>query len=594
MEEQQTAGHFGPAQTSGTGRVNRHRDLRSSVFALILTSVCYLYWSLSGSLYTYLDNMTVSMVSGGMFGNRFFCQYLHPLLSCLIYGLSRIMPFADVFALLVHIALFGSVYMLSRIGIGMMGSELPKSREIRDYIFLMLVILSVLFFAIGMNLWGVNYTVQTAAILFAGLVTLSWAGETEAGRGRIAAGTLLIAVGFMIRSETALLFIPFIGLELLTGILNGSDRKAALRKALRCFGAAVLAAAVLLVSRGIFNSFEPYASDNRYTEYRTVVEDYPMGPFDPAKGEALGIDEATYSLVSGSWVLLDTERIDTETLKGIAEIGGRNAFEYDLRGLLGALREMARRVRGTDIYLLVLTVMTVFLSLRNAVTAKSKWLKAEAVLALLGGFVILLYFTFRGRALFRVWQTVLLAVDAVLVCNTIHVGRERAQASEKAGLPQALFMLVMCALLYYAAGQMLAHTVIHPPITPLTSRWNADDSAYAQTWENDGLYIWSNWYLTIPIHFADQNKLPTQRVVDHNIPVGDWTYGQVYFREFLAERNADNPAAALLERPNTFLMEGYVDELTDYLRTVYGGELVPDGEVNGVKAYRAEKGERNE
>ena len=36
-----------------------------SIFALILDVVCCLYRSLSGSLYTYLDRMTVSTESGG-------------------------------------------------------------------------------------------------------------------------------------------------------------------------------------------------------------------------------------------------------------------------------------------------------------------------------------------------------------------------------------------------------------------------------------------------------------------------------------------------------------------------------------------------
>ena len=573
-------------------RSGRSADVKHAVAALILTSLLYLYWSVSGSLYIYLDNMTVSMVSAGMFGEGYFCQYIHPLLNVLVYGLSRIMFFADAFALIMHIVLFFGVFMITLMGIGIVFRTSVKSWKLGDWILAVLMLLSVLFFAVSMNIWGVNYTVQTAAILFSGLVTLAGASVLNKGKTWIVAGTVLIAFGYMVRLETALLFIPFISLELIAGILNSGEKRAAVRKAFRHYGAALLAAALLLASKGVFNSFEPYASDNSYTAYRTVVEDYPMAPYAASGAEEAGIDQTTYDLVCGNWVLFDTDRIDAVTLKSIAESGGRNAFDYDLQGLQGALGEIGRRLRETDIYLLILALITCLLTIGNLLSARSKYLKCEAVFAFLGGFVILLYFTFRGRALFRVWQTVLLAINAVLVCNTFRIRQERQDAEPvaagKRSTAQTLIMLLMCILLYYSAGQVIAHTSFHSPISPLTSRINADDSVYEETYEGDGLYLWSNWYLMIPSHFADQNKLPTQRVIDHNIPVGDWIYGQVYFREYLAERNADNPAAALVGRPDTYLMDGFVGNLLEYMREFYGEDLTltEAGEINGVTAYR--------
>ena len=577
--------------------------------ALFTTLFCYLYWSLTGSLYIYLDNMTVAMVSSGMFGSRYFCQYIHPLLDVVIHTLSPVFPFADVFALFVHIALLGSVYTLSLLGYRMVLFRPVKAWKITNYLALMLLILSVLFFTLGLNIWGVNYTVQTGAVLFAGLVTLSAALEKKEGKAWITAGTILFTAGYLLRPESGLLFIPFIGLEILAGFLRsleqpgnnkGEARKEMLKYLLnghlRYYGPALLIAVLLLASRTIFWCQAPYASDNRYNTYRTVVEDYPMNSYAASGAEAYGIDEVTYNLVSGSWVLLDTERIDTECLKGMAESGSRKAFEYSPEGLKEALKAMVFRLRTTDIYLFMMTVMTVMLTLRNLAAARSKWLKAEAVLGFLGGFIILLYFTFQGRALFRVWQTVLLAVDAVLVCNAMHIGRERSESGRKMSLADELFLLVLCIPLYYSAGQMIAHTELHGPISPLTSRVNADDSAYAETWAGSGLYLWSNWYLTIPVHFADQNKLPTQRVVDHNIPVGDWTYGQVYFREYLEKRNAPNPARALIERPETYLMDHFEGNLMIYMKHFYGEdlELKEAGEINGVTAYRLERGTNRE
>ena len=569
--------------------------------ALIITVLCYLYWSFTGTLYNYLDNMTVGMVSAGMFGGLSFCQYIHPLLNLLIYGLSAIMPFADVFATLVHIGLCFSVFMVSLIGIRMVSRNPIRKWDAQNWICFMLLILAVLFYSIGLNLWGVNYTVQTASILFAGLVTLSYAMETGQSRKWIAAGSALIAFGYMLRLEATLLFMPFLALEILTGILISSDKKRSVRKSLETYLPAVIAIAVLLISKGAFNSVEPYASDNQYTKYRTIIEDYQMAPYDAALGEAAGVDVETYQLASRSWVLIDTERLDTQTLKSMAEIGSRNAFQYNMSGLRMALKEMAFKIRTTDVYLMVFVALIIVLTVGNILCAKSWWLKLEALFTFLGGFVILLYFTFRGRALMRVWQTVLLCAAAVLVCNVLHIVREKRQNEKNSGrISGVLYLLLVTIVLYYSAGQMIAHAEFHGFISPIVSRHNVDDSAYEQTWEDDGLYIWSNWYQTVPVYFANQNKLPTQRVIDHNIPVGDWTYGQVYFRKFLEERNASNPAIALIERPHTYLMSGYVRNLMDYMRAFYGEdlELVEVGEINGITAYQMihgmEEGETNE
>jgi len=86
------------------------------------------------------------------------------------------------------------------------------------------------------------------------------------------------------------------------------------------------------------------------------------------------------------------------------------------------------------------------------------------------------------------------------------------------------YMLVVAVLLYYSAGQVIAHAKLHAPITAWTSRIGEDESKYEDTF--DGIYIWPSWHGAVPRQFAVQNKLPTKRVVEHIIAAGDWTYGQ--------------------------------------------------------------------
>ena len=150
------------------------------------------------------------------------------------------------------------------------------------------------------------------------------------------------------------------------------------------------------------------------------------------------------------------------------------------------------------------------------------------------------------------------------------------------------FQLLLCVVLYFGVGQVMAHSQFHAPITPATCRVNVDDSMYEQTFEGDNLYIWPNWYAQIPAEFSKQNKLPTQRVIEHNIAVGDWVYGQEYFRRFLHRIDAVNPAQALVNRPHTYLVEGQNELILEFLQAHYGEDLVlaKASKVNGHQAYQ--------
>ena len=151
-----------------------------------------------------------------------------------------------------------------------------------------------------------------------------------------------------------------------------------------------------------------------------------------------------------------------------------------------------------------------------------------------------------------------------------------------------IFQLFLCVVLYFGIGQVMAHSSIHKPTSPLTAKIGADDSLYEETFIDDTLYIWPKWYTAIPEYFSKQDKLPTKRVIEHNIGMGDWIYEQIYFREFLEKIGAENPALALLERPNTFLVEGTEKEFLLYMKHHYGEdiELETVGKISDQKVFR--------
>lgn len=567
--------------------------------ALAITVLCYFAFSITGHLYTYSDNLTVATVIAGMYGDNVFCQYIHPLACVIIHTLFSIFPSADMFATVMHLLLILAVTSLTYMILNALSVRRVRDWKLYEAVLCALFLFSVLFLTLGQNIWGANYTVQTAVLVFAGMIIL-FRCEGR-GKGWVVLGTILVSAGFMFRMEGALLFLPFFALEILAGLITANHKRQKIRSIIKVFTPVVVIVLALMISKHIFYSLEPYASDLKYSDSRTIVVDYPMSidyPYwlIPEGEEVEGLDSSTYSVIQ-HWILFDTDRMTGEVLDKAAEIGSHNAFSYSADGLKKALAAMYERVMKMDVHLMVLAVVSILLCIRNMICIRSKWLKTESSLAVLGGFIILLYFTFKGRALIRVWQCVLLAICSVLILAACNDSERRnkigdvSQETGKAGVISIIFSLLLCVCLYFGIGQVIAHANVHAPVTPLTSRANVDDSAYEETFEGDSLYIWANWYDTIPDYFEKIDKMPTQRVLDHNIPLGDWTYGQEYFRKFLKKINAENPAMALLERPNTYIVEGMEDVVLRYMQAHYGEDIVltEAGEVRGQKVYRMER-----
>ena len=82
-------------------------------------------------------------------------------------------------------------------------------------------------------------------------------------------------------------------------------------------------------------------------------------------------------------------------------------------------------------------------------------------------------------------------------------------------------------------------------------------------------------------------KLPTRRILEHHIPLGDWTSGQPYWTEFLARIRHPNPLRDLVEKDNVYIMSDS-DYILSFLREHYGEDIVltEAGEVNGKTAYK--------
>ena len=528
---------------------------------------CWLFFSFTSDIYMYTDNVGVAVILDGYFANP-LSQYQHPLFCLLVNLFSRLIPSVDMYTVTAHILIFLVLFFLSYLLLGKLkGGQLSKW-SLDDYLILMIVILFCIFLSAGLNIWRANYTIQAGSVLFTGWLILA----LEDRRRWTVIGTVFIAFGYMMRKEAGMIFVPFIILVLLVEIICTEKKRNIVSRYLP----ACIVMILLMTSQAVVNHIEPFADAKRYNDARTDLVDFPVKNWS----EDLSVNREDY-IAATNWLLSDTEIMNTDLLSDMAAAGSKNQYEYTLSGLRSALQNMKSVAGRTDVYMSVMVVLCILAALWNAVFQRSWWLKGIAVSAVLGAFLILLYFTFRGRAPLRVWQPVLFAsmyVELVVVLKgRIWIGR-------------SVPLLLLCIILYYSAGQVIAHADFHEFRTTLTARIGVDDSAYEATFTNDALYIWPNWHATIPEHFGDMGKLATRRVMEHNIALGDWTSGQPYYTEFLKRIGHENPIRDLVEGKNTYIMSDS-DYILDFLRFHYGDdiELVKSGEVNGTVAYRVER-----
>lgn len=549
------------------------------LFAAAVTVLCWLFYTVSGNAYFYSDNVGVAIVLNGYFGSP-LCQYQHPLFCVIVNLLSRVFSSADMYMVTVHIFIFIELIAIMMILTDQPFQKKLKNWIIHDYVIVILSVLTCFYLSAGLNLWCANYTVQAASFIFSGLVVLFWAKHNRESLRWIALGTIMSSVGYMLRKEAGLLFIPFVALAVIHDVITDKEKKEAFHR-IRVFLMPVCVIVCLLfISQTIFDSIEPYATAKRYNDARTALVDYPSIIWRNDESFA-GIKEADYNGLR-IWMLADTDIYNADYLDAMAKAGTTTLYPLTGYGLQQALREMFVTAAQTDVYMLVMILVTVIITVWNILAAKGTWSKVIAICGILGSFIILLYYTIVGRALLRVWQPVIFAALTLEITITI-----RGADTCRLWVKNALAFL-LCSCLYYSAGQVFAHAELHEPQTVLNSRINAEDSAYATTFDEDSLFIWRKWQNTIPKHFADMGKLPTKRVLEHNIALGDWTYGQPYYLEFLEEIEHSNPLRDLVEKDNVYIMSD-LSYIINFLREHYGEDinLVEAGEVNGSTAYRA-------
>lgn len=255
-------------------------------------------------------------------------------------------------------------------------------------------------------------------------------------------------------------------------------------------------------------------------------------------------------------------------------------YPISVSGLIEVLKEMILFILKGSKQIWIFIFIILMLMCKVLILPNHWYRKLEAVLVMGGAFTIIYYFTFIGRAPLRIWISVLMAAFGTLMCIDMFMQEEKSYCRRSIAVNLMAIVMICLGIVYF-----LISSEYQAPQVSLNSRKNADDTVYFETYHEDALYIWESNPLK---EFMVQGKLPTENFLKHNIAIGSWDYGQVYFEEYLKVLNAENPARALLERENTYLVAEDSTFILNYLIEHYGDNITANlvGEINDVSVWK--------
>ena len=139
-------------------RQSRLMKHRRYYIAMLIAGLCWLYSIFTSEPYLYTDNVGVAIVLNGYYATP-LSQYQHPLFCLLVFALSKIFPFADMYTTVVHLLIFYELVLLMAVLSGDALSKQIKNWQLPDILSFSVAVLFCIFLSAGLKLWQANYTV---------------------------------------------------------------------------------------------------------------------------------------------------------------------------------------------------------------------------------------------------------------------------------------------------------------------------------------------------------------------------------------------------------------------------------------------------
>ncbi len=542
------------------------RAPEAAIVATVYTALFYASQSML-ILWSTTDNYRISQVLNGVYSDENYCIFLHPFISFIVKGMSRILPHADCFVLLTEILLLIGVWCLTYLLV-------TSLKRINAFIVFVLICL----FNLDLNILHSAFTVTATFLTGIGFICLySWIRRRAALPFGIV-GAVLMLFGFMWRYDAFIMTLPFIGLAVVSDVVIGTTKKEMDRKALvRLIASAALVAFLCTGARiyvRYYNSGGRYADGITYNTYRSDMCDYRSDDCSDIVDElrAAGYSENDYAMAR-NLILLDTERIDTEFLRGLSEISEKTSTEK-IASLGSGINALCDRFSMNAPFYYFNAVALLFVLYLDFTSKAHLIRKLEIVFAILGAALMLLYVAYLGHIPVYVVKSI---VCGVWIVSASVFTVEKAKLGEHSVVKQIAFL---CALLFatYTPALFDNYDITTKSITEtsLTARdYDYFDSAELDKIDSsdDAIFIWSVFERNALVYRNARlsSKMENRDFLSHNLLDGEWIYGQPYFEDFLEESGIENPIRALTDKRATYYIapEDRCEIVLTYIREHY-------------------------
>ena len=561
---------------------------RPFCLAGIMTVLCLIIQSKISLYCSGIDGYLISMVSNGCYSENNYCMFIHPLVSYVCGKLSRVLPYADCYTLIIMSFMVFSLFLLY---------YLIFSHVRKSYKRVVLILMVICYVFSTCNGLTMRFTLQAGFCMFVGLLLLSMAFHDE-NKKYIIPGVLCCMFGCMIREQAAVTLLPFFGLLLLYELLaNKYTWKVFFSKCVKYTWLAVACISILFLTNTLFYNQAEYTESIEYNKARSSLVDYPIKEWEDVKDKAADYSANDYYAVT-HYIWEDSDIINSQYLNGLSSIASNNFFAqvgeigtvqskivFTVKTILTTVSENIVKMVWFEAGLVIL-LFSVYMFLKH----KDLWVRFVLVFNLIGYFVIITVFSLLGRAL---------VLKELLMCGNLLVlfyltfilsgGREKK--------PNWKWNILKVVLLAYITFQpFIGQKWFSPAFEGLrfASEHNLVDDQKVDAIENmiyegykgipflngnrnsliemfsarkpsetsfllenvgekEELYIWNIWNYDEELEVLQRNnKLPSKKLLSHHVAMGEWVSGQIYFKEHLESIGSRNLMESLLGRPDTY------------------------------------------
>lgn len=542
------------------------------VWALILTGICGMF-SVFQPLYSQVDNYMVSLILNRCYDADVYCMFLNPVLCFLCGVLQKLFPQADVFTLLTRIMILLGIYCI--------GYVIAKLSKTRREVFVAYVIIFIL--AINASLFFEYFTVWAAFFSVTGMVLLLLSVRVQIPRWITFLGWIFVISGMMWREEVAAIFLPFYLLDFFVcfKITLVESRKEFLKKYFKVFMPVIICVIILETTKYTVQSFDKYAYGIEYNNTLGNLVDYPMEDYDAVAYLLPGVSENDYNSLQVR-LLADTDRVDAEYGAWIESVGRKRSSLLGVQQVIEAnirLFQVILTSKRTMFYCMLFFLFMIW----NMLSDVKFYSKLELLCAYFGAYLIMFFFSLVGRIPLRIIDSVIYAVWGILLVLFFSEKWESRRFDFK-----KLKIIIVIFVIGIACMDTLTYDFVKPQ-SVFNVKEYADEDKWSSTYTDEQIFIWqTNEFVQYPMRdFMNQGKLMTEEFMRHNLCYGEWTWGQVYYINYLERFQLPNPMKALLEREETYLVAEDHTLVSTYIKEHYDENVIVQkvDEIDGIPVW---------